>query len=143
MQATHSSPLSRECGMGYKDIVILPDGRVSRCEMLIASAATAFALWLPMRLLDQFVFDTTRTLPLIALTFSTSIIGLIVYLFLSFLFRVNEKEKVTGANRTAWLCYVPLRRLRSAVPRSVFGLLASTQLASPQESVSIAVTSAP
>ena len=38
MQATHSSPLSRECGMGYKDIVILPDGRVSRCEMLIASA---------------------------------------------------------------------------------------------------------
>ena len=62
----------------------------SLAKLGITGLITGFSLWLPMRFLDQFVFDTTRTLPLIALTFSTSIIGLIVYLFLSFLFRVNE-----------------------------------------------------
>jgi len=30
------SPLSVECGMGYDDLIILPNGKIARCEMLAA-----------------------------------------------------------------------------------------------------------
>ena len=30
------SPLSVECGMGYDDLIILPNGKIARCEMLSA-----------------------------------------------------------------------------------------------------------
>lgn len=63
-------------------------------KMIIAGFFTAVFLWLPMRLLDQFVFDTTRTLPLIILTLVVSLIGLAVYLGLSALFRVEELAEV-------------------------------------------------
>ncbi len=59
-------------------------------KMLIISFITGISLWLPMHLLDQFVFDTTHTLPLLALTLVTTFIGLITYLFLSFLFRIPQ-----------------------------------------------------
>lgn len=36
--ATNTTPLTQECRMGFDDIVILPDGLVSRCEMLAAGA---------------------------------------------------------------------------------------------------------
>jgi hypothetical protein len=58
--------------------------------MIFTSLITGISLWIPMRLLDKFVFDTTRTLPLIALTATTSLIGLGVYLFFSYLFRIDE-----------------------------------------------------
>ena len=59
-------------------------------KMLFVSALTAFALWIPMRLLDQFVFDTTRTVPLLILTAIVSIIGLVVYFGLAYLLRVKQ-----------------------------------------------------
>jgi putative peptidoglycan lipid II flippase len=59
-------------------------------KMVITSFITGFSLWIPMRLLDQFVFDTTRTVPLIALTVITSGIGLSAYLLFSYFFRVDE-----------------------------------------------------
>ncbi|TSC85735.1 MAG: hypothetical protein G01um101416_806 [Microgenomates group bacterium Gr01-1014_16] len=62
----------------------------SLAKMIFISFITGICLWLPMRLLDQFVFDTTRTLPLIALTTITSLIGLSVYLFLSYLFKIEQ-----------------------------------------------------
>jgi len=49
--ATKESPLSSECRMGYDDLIVLPDGLVSRCEMLIA----------PVNLKD-FDFDLIRLL---------------------------------------------------------------------------------
>src|SRR3989344_1269276 len=62
----------------------------SLAKMIFISLVTGVSLWLPMRLLDQFVFDTTRTLPLLLLTATTSGIGLSVYLLLSYLFKVEE-----------------------------------------------------
>jgi len=59
-------------------------------KMLFVSVLTAFALWIPMRLLDQFVFDTTRTVPLLILTAIVSLIGLTVYFGLAFLLKVNQ-----------------------------------------------------
>lgn len=62
----------------------------SLAKMIVISFITGVSLWLPMRLLDQYVFDTTRTLPLLALTGITSIIGVSVYTFLSFIFGIAE-----------------------------------------------------
>jgi hypothetical protein len=43
-----------------------------------------------MKLLDQLVFDTTRTLPLLALTGVASATGLAVYLFTAWLLDISE-----------------------------------------------------
>lgn len=65
-------------------------------KMIIASAATALALWIPMRLLDQFVFDTTRTLPLIVLTLIVSLVGFLVYLIFCRILRIEELADVAA-----------------------------------------------
>lgn len=59
-------------------------------RMLLATVLTAVSLWIPLRLLDQLVFDTTRTVPLIMLTVTVSVIGLGVYLLLSKLLHIEE-----------------------------------------------------
>jgi len=59
-------------------------------RLVILTVITTFALWGPLRLFDQLIFDTTRTFPLILLTCSVSLIGLSVYLGLSYLFKVPE-----------------------------------------------------
>mgnify|MGYP001598419275 CR=1 FL=1 len=51
-------------------------------------------LWVPMRLLDRFVFDTTRVINLILLTTSAGITGLVVYLGLSRLFKLEELSAI-------------------------------------------------
>jgi putative peptidoglycan lipid II flippase len=72
---------------------------LSLSKIVSAGLATGFALWIPMRLLDRFVFDTTRTIPLIALTAITSLIGLSVYFLLCYLFRVAELTTLVGLLR--------------------------------------------
>ena len=63
-------------------------------KMVIVSLFTAVSLWLPMRLLDQLVFDTTRTVPLIILTLVVSTVGFCVYLFFCWLFEIEELKDV-------------------------------------------------
>lgn len=63
-------------------------------KMLLASLITGIFLWIPMRLLDQFVFDTTRTIPLVALTLIVSGVGFGVYLLICYLLRVEELQEV-------------------------------------------------
>ena len=65
-------------------------------KMLIASAATALALWGPMRLLDKYVFDTTRTLPLIGLTLIVSAVGFLVYLIFCKMLAIEELSDVAA-----------------------------------------------
>ncbi|HEX7042397.1 MAG TPA: hypothetical protein VF189_04045, partial [Patescibacteria group bacterium] len=59
-------------------------------KIIIATFFTGFALYIPLKLLDQLVFDTTHTINLIFLTGITSIIGLSLYLFLTWIFQVRE-----------------------------------------------------
>jgi putative peptidoglycan lipid II flippase len=59
-------------------------------KIFLASLFTAFALYIPIKLLDQLVFDTTRTINLILLTGISSVAGLSLYLFLTWLFNVKE-----------------------------------------------------
>lgn len=63
-------------------------------KMLFVSILTAFALWVPMRLLDKFVFDTTRTVPLLILTAIVGLIGFGVYYGLSSLLKVKQLDEV-------------------------------------------------
>ncbi len=64
--------------------------------MIATSFFTGLALWLPMRLLDQFVFDTTRTIPLILLTLTVSSVGFMVYLVFSKIFQIEEFSDVVA-----------------------------------------------
>ncbi len=61
-------------------------------KVAVASLLTAFALYIPIKLLDQLVFDTTRTINLIFLTGISSTIGLTLYLLLTWLFDVKEAK---------------------------------------------------
>lgn len=59
-------------------------------KIFIASFFTGFALYVPIKLLDQLVIDTTRTIGLLLITGISSFAGLSLYLFLTWLFNVKE-----------------------------------------------------
>lgn len=59
-------------------------------KIVAISLVTAFALYVPMKLLDQLVFDTTRVVGLLVLTSIASAVGLTVYIFLSWIFGVEQ-----------------------------------------------------
>lgn len=61
-------------------------------KFFISSMFTAFALYIPLKLLDQLVFDTTHTFDLILLTGISSLAGLSIYLFLTWFFDVKEAK---------------------------------------------------
>lgn len=64
----------------------------SWAKFIISSFFTAFALYIPIKLLDQLVFDTTRTINLLLLTGISSLLGLLLYLFLTWFFDVKEAK---------------------------------------------------
>jgi len=59
-------------------------------KMGVATVLTAVALWLPMRLLDRFILDTTRTINLILLTMVATASGMVVYLALTYFLGIAE-----------------------------------------------------
>ncbi len=77
--------LDRQTGGFHKPSLFL-----SWFKIFIASFFTAFALYLPIKLLDQLVFDTTRTVNLIILTGISSMAGFVLYLFLTWFLDVKE-----------------------------------------------------
>lgn len=64
-------------------------------KMVSASFLMAVFLYLPFRVLDQLVFNTTKTVELIALTLTTATIGMLVYLYFAALFGVKELALLT------------------------------------------------
>jgi putative peptidoglycan lipid II flippase len=73
---------------GFKKSQLFP----SWAKFFLSSFFTAFALYIPIKLLDQLVFDTTRTVNLILLTGISSLLGLGLYLFLTWFFDVKEAK---------------------------------------------------
>ena len=57
-----------------------------------AALFMGFALYLPLKVLDEYVFDTTRTINLILLTGIATVAGSITYLLITKLFKVEEIE---------------------------------------------------
>ena len=68
------------------------DFLLPQLKMLLASFFMAIFLYLPFKILDEVVFDTTRTIDLLALTVSTSTIAILVYLYFSILFDIKELD---------------------------------------------------
>ncbi len=71
----------------------------SQKKIFPAAVLMGVALWGPMRLLDTWVFDTTRTMPLIGLTIVVSLIGGIVYLVIAQLMHIPELEAFSSLFR--------------------------------------------
>ncbi len=63
---------------------------ISLGKFFLATVLTGFALYIPIKLLDRLVFDTTHTLDLIVLTSISSIAGFSLYLFLTWLLNIEE-----------------------------------------------------
>lgn len=81
-------------------------------KISLASLITGFFLYVPMRLLDQLVFDTTRTINLIALTGVATLIGLSVYAFLAWFFKIEEV--ITFFNIAKKVSRVPFRLIETS-----------------------------
>ncbi|MFC1622257.1 murein biosynthesis integral membrane protein MurJ [Patescibacteria group bacterium] len=71
-------------GLDLRDLLV-PFVKIS-----FAAIFMGISLYAPLKLLDKFVFDTTRTLPLIALTAVAGFTGSVVYLLLTWWFKVDE-----------------------------------------------------
>jgi len=76
--------LNRKIGF-HKRALFIP-----AIKMLLITAIMAICLYIPMKFLDQLVFDTTRVVGLLLLTFTAVIAGLLVYIGLSIIFHVKE-----------------------------------------------------
>ncbi len=77
--------LDKKVGGFTKSLLFFP-----LLKIIVATFFTGIALYVPIKLLDQLVFDTTRTINLLFLTGISSFIGLSFYLFLTWLFNVKE-----------------------------------------------------
>ena len=79
---------------------------LSPIKMLVAAVASGVAIYIPLKLFDQLVFDTTRTLGLLLLTGSAGGFGLIMYVSLSWLFNISEVHSF----------FALLRRVKKVAP---------------------------
>ncbi len=88
---------------GIPNEVWLPLWKISLIGII-----TGLGLWLPMRFLDQYIFDTTRTLPLLILTIITSATGMGIYFVLSWVFKISQLSAVFGLVRRIkeWRVYL-------------------------------------
>ncbi len=77
--------LGRKIGGLIEKTIIL---RASK--MLLATLFTSIFLWVPMRFLDRFILDTTRTINLIILTVIATLVGLLVYIIFSYFLKIQE-----------------------------------------------------
>ncbi len=68
---------------------------VPQLKMIGAGFLMAVFLYLPFRILDELVFNTSRTFELISLTIITSTIGMLVYVYFCALFEVKELRYFT------------------------------------------------
>ncbi len=68
---------------------------IPQFKMLLASFFMAVFLYLPFRIFDELIFDTTKTIELIGLTITTGTIGMLVYIYFAALFEIRELELIT------------------------------------------------
>lgn len=80
--------LDRKIMLPKRDVII------SFSKILISSAVMGAALYIPIKLLDQLVFDTSRTINLLALTGIASFFGFSSYLFFTWLLDIKEASYV-------------------------------------------------
>ena len=64
-------------------------------KILVASFLMAVFIYLPFKILDEVVFDTSKTVDLLALTVATGTIGMLVYAYFAMLFDIRELKMLT------------------------------------------------
>ncbi len=72
---------------------------ISASKIVISAFVTGIALYIPIKLLDQLVFDTTRTINLLILTGIASAIGFAAYLFFTWLLDIEEFNYLVSSAR--------------------------------------------
>jgi putative peptidoglycan lipid II flippase len=72
--------------------IMLPklDIVITTMKILVATLVMGVALYIPIKLLDQLVFDTTRTINLLMLTGIASFTGIVSYIFFTWLLDIKE-----------------------------------------------------
>lgn len=80
----------------YREKVIEQATVASWLKMGIASLATALVTWGTMKVLDLFVFETAKSLPLLFLTIIAIGLGLAVYLILAKVLGLKELQAIIG-----------------------------------------------
>lgn len=80
--------LDRKIGLPKKNIII------TALKISIATLIMGIALYIPIKLLDQLVFDTTKTINLIMLTGIASAAGLAAYVFFTWILAINEARYI-------------------------------------------------
>lgn len=63
---------------------------VSQLKIIVCAFLMAVFLYLPFKIFDELVFETSRTVELIGLTVTTTTIGVLVYFYFSVLLEVKE-----------------------------------------------------
>jgi len=63
---------------------------ITTLKILTATLVMGVALYIPIKLLDQLVFDTTRTINLLILTGIASTTGIVAYIFFTWLLDIKE-----------------------------------------------------
>lgn len=79
--------------------ILTQDFLFSGLKIFLASLATGVFLWIPMRVIDRFILDTTRSIDLLILTVSVLSIGMIVYLNLSAILKIEQLSEVIALGR--------------------------------------------
>ncbi len=68
----------------------------TQMKIYFITLITGISLYIPFKLLDNLVFNTSRVIPLLMLSFITAIVGLSVYILLSKLLHIQEMTILTN-----------------------------------------------
>jgi putative peptidoglycan lipid II flippase len=79
--------LNKKIGGFSQESLIKPFVKIS-----YAAVFMGISLYLPLKFLDKYVFDTTRTIELLILTFIATVTGMAVYFLFTKIFKVEEIE---------------------------------------------------
>lgn len=92
---------------------------LSWLKMITASLLSALAAWILLRVLDKYVFDTTRTIPLLCLTIVCGSVGTGVYLLFSLIFKIEEMRSILMLGRKIGSWHKTLLKVEEVIePRS-------------------------
>jgi putative peptidoglycan lipid II flippase len=85
---------------------------VPQIKMVTASFFMAVFLYLPYRIFDELIFDTSKTVELIALSITTGTIGMSVYIYFTALLEIKELKMITNLIYTFDKWPKPLLKIR-------------------------------
>lgn len=81
--------LDRTVGGLIDKIFLIPTAKIATASLIMG-----VILWSLMRYLDRIVFDTTRTASLVALTVIVAMVGLAIYIAVSWVFRLEQLRAI-------------------------------------------------